>query len=275
MARVAVIQFPGTNCEFETLRAVQTVGLEGSIFRWNKDPKELYEFDAFILPGGFSYQDRIRAGAVAARKPLLVTLAELSDEGRPILGICNGAQVLVEAGLVPGGGDHRVHMALATNYVAGRMGYFCTWTTVKVMTSPEHHPFLCDFTEGETFPVPIAHGEGRFVTQDEGLLDDLEKGGQLVLSYCNERGEVSDKFPITPNGSSRAIAGVSSYQGNVLAFMPHPERAMSLFQIPETYPHDWARKRKSAGRSREVLLEPGPGLKMFSSLKRHLAKQAS
>ena len=113
LPRVAVVQFPGVNCEAESERAIERAGLGAERFRWTRPAGELRDFDAFLLPGGFSYQDRVRAGALAAKDPLMDVLAEEAERGKPVLGICNGAQVLVEAGLVPGGGG--VELALARN----------------------------------------------------------------------------------------------------------------------------------------------------------------
>jgi phosphoribosylformylglycinamidine synthase subunit PurQ / glutaminase len=270
--RVAVLQYPGTNCEYETMQAARAAGLEAGLFRWNRDPSGLSEYAAFILPGGFSYQDRIRAGAVAARKPLMRTLAERAAAGTPILGICNGAQVLVEAGLVPGVEGSRVQMALAANYVAGRSGYYCTWTTVKVMVPTGDSPFLGDFAEGETFPIPIAHGEGRFVTQNEPLLEELAERGQQALCYSTADGKLTSEFPVNPNGSTANLAGLTNVSGHVLAMMPHPERCAFFFQLPETYRHPLCAGRQAAWGDRQRLCEPGPGLRFFTSLRKYLER---
>src|SRR5439155_3669752 len=127
-ARVAVIQFPGVNCEAESVRALERVGLGAEVFGWKRPPGDLREFDAYLLPGGFSYQDRVRAGALAAKDPLVEALATEAARGKPVLGICNGAQVLVEAGLVPGGGE--VELALARNRMPDRAGYYTRWVYV-------------------------------------------------------------------------------------------------------------------------------------------------
>src|SRR6185295_15696812 len=131
--RVAVMQFPGVNCESESMRALTRVGLAPEVFRWTRPAGELRDFDAFVLPGGFSYQDRVRAGALAAKDPLLDALIEESERGKPVLGICNGAQILVEAGLVPD--RERVELALARNRMAGRAGYYARWIYARVEPS--------------------------------------------------------------------------------------------------------------------------------------------
>ena len=126
--KIAVLQFPGTNCEFETLVAVKAVGMTGELFRWNRPAGELSGFDGFIIPGGFSYQDRVRAGAIASKEPVMNALKEEAAIGKPIIGICNGFQILVETGLLPGSG--KVDMALAQNVMVSkgnivRRGYYC------------------------------------------------------------------------------------------------------------------------------------------------------
>ncbi|HNQ55431.1 MAG TPA: phosphoribosylformylglycinamidine synthase subunit PurQ, partial [Methanothrix sp.] len=139
--KIAVLQFPGTNCEFETLVAVKAVGMDGEIFRWNREAGELSSFDGFILPGGFSYQDRLRAGAIAAKEPVLAALKDEAGKGKPIIGICNGFQILVEAGLLPGRAgecapDKSIDMALAQNVMVSkgkivRRGYYCDWVHLR------------------------------------------------------------------------------------------------------------------------------------------------
>ena len=139
MARVAVLQIPGVNCEYETVRVLEAVGLEAAIVRFNEPSSSLAAFDAFVLPGGFAYQDRIRAGAVAAKLPAVERIAQESESGKPVLGVCNGAQVLVEAGLVPGLHKGAVELALAPNR-APRRRFRChnTRTTGAWATAPGH-----------------------------------------------------------------------------------------------------------------------------------------
>jgi phosphoribosylformylglycinamidine synthase len=224
--KVAIIQFPGSNCEVETGEAAKAAGLSVEIFRWNRDPEELKRFDGFILPGGFSYQDRIRAGVVAAKKPILSAIKEMAEKGAPVLGICNGAQILVEAGMVPGM-KRGVEMALAQN-LAERQGFICRWVFVKVESN--RTPFLSKFKEGEVFPIPIAHAEGRFVTEDREVLDKIIKNRQIALRYCTEDGRMTELA--NPNGSVYNIAGITNSRGNILALMPHPERCSWLWQTP-------------------------------------------
>jgi phosphoribosylformylglycinamidine synthase I len=262
--KIAIIQFPGVNCEYETARAVRAVGLEAELFRWNEDPRMLDGCSAVILPGGFSYQDRIRAGVVAAKDRIMDKVSELARGGRPVLGICNGAQVLVESGLIPGIHWERVDLALAPNIMADREGYFCTW--IYLRSEGKGCIWTRAFDEGEVVPVPIAHAEGRFVTSDDQVLAEMERSGQIALRYCTAAGAVEERFPVNPNGSVSNIAGVCNPGGNVLAMMPHPERATWLRQVPEDLEGPWGTRRRRAWGDREGLETEGPGIRFFSSL---------
>jgi phosphoribosylformylglycinamidine synthase I len=262
--RVAIIQFPGVNCEYESAAAVRSVGLEAGIFRWNEDPALLGDCAGIILPGGFAYQDRIRAGVVAAKDRIMDSVAELARGGKPVLGICNGAQVLVESGLIPGIHWEKVDLALAPNVMADREGYYCTWVYVRREKS------ACLWTrgyqEGEVIPIPIAHAEGRFVTEDDGVLAEMKKNDQIALRYCDAAGDVAGTFPVNPNGSAESIAGVSNREGNVLALMPHPERATWLRQVPEDIGGQWGRKRRGAAGDAARMEDEGPGRRFFAAL---------
>jgi phosphoribosylformylglycinamidine synthase len=264
-ARVAVVQFPGVNCEAESARALESVGLEAEVFRWTRPAAELRTFDAFLLPGGFSYQDRVRAGALASKDPLVEVLAEEARRGKPVLGVCNGAQVLVEAGVVPGGA--KVELALAVNRMPGRGGYHARWIYARVETS------ACVFTRalapGTLLPLPVAHGEGRFTARDPGRLDALLAAGQVPLRYALADGGPAVEFPDNPNGAEASAAAVCNAAGNVLAIMPHPERAQDLCALPPSIAGAWAEARLEA-RMRGERDAPGPGLTLFSGLKRHL-----
>jgi len=262
--RVAVIAFPGLNCEAESARALERAGLAPEIVRWTQPSATLARFDAFVIPGGFSYQDRVRAGALAAKDPLVDALAAESGRGKPVLGICNGAQVLVEAGLVPD--DGAVRLALARNRMAGRSGYYASWIYVRVEPSP------CVFTRGlpagTVLPLPIAHAEGRFTSEEPALIERLAEAGQVPLRYATADGALAGEFPANPNGAEGAAAAVCNREGNVLALMPHPERAVDAGAVARCIAGPWAQRRDEAlavGGEAD-----GPGMVFFTALRRHL-----
>lgn len=266
-ARVAVVQFPGVNCEAETVRALERAGLAAEVFRWTRPAAELGRFDAYVLPGGFSYQDRVRAGALAAKDPLLEVLAGRAASGRPILGICNGAQVLVEAGLVPGGGA--VDLALARNRMPARDGYYTRWVTCRVEASP------CAFTRhlepGTLLPLPVAHGEGRFVSARRGALAQLAADGQVPLRYAGADGGAAADFPDNPNGAEEAAAAVCDASGVVLAMMPHPERVLDVGAIARATGGEWGRRQREAlARGGATAAADAPGMALFTGLAAHL-----
>ncbi len=265
--RVAVLQLPGVNCENETERALARVGLEPEIFRWTRAPRELADFDAFILPGGFSYQDRVRAGALAAKDPLVEALAARAESGAPVLGVCNGAQVLVEAGLVPDGGH--VDVALARNRMPDRVGYYTRWVWCRIEET------ACVFTRGlpagTLLPLPVAHGEGRFTSAKRRRLAKLVEAGQVPLRYATPAGAPAVGHPDNPNGSEEAVAGLCNARGNVLALMPHPERAADLGAVSRSIGGDWGRRRDAASAAAKgSAFGDGPGLELFRGLARHL-----
>ncbi len=266
---VLVLQLPGVNCETETVRALERVGLAPRVLRWTLDSERLRDFAAFVLPGGFSYQDRVRAGALAAKSAAVEALAAEAERGKPVLGICNGAQVLVEAGLVPGGAG--VELALARNRMPGRAGYYAAWIELRIEASN------CLFTRGiqpgTVLPMPVAHGEGRFLGAP-GRMAELLGAGCVPLRYADPGGQAATEFPALPNGSELAVAAVSNPSGNVLAIMPHPERAQDLAGLARTAAGPWARERER--RLLEGALDPGdgPGLEIFRGLARHLGVTA-
>ncbi len=262
--KVAVIQFPGVNCEYETAAAVRSTGIDAELFRWNEDPELLEDSAAVILPGGFSYQDRIRAGAVAAKDHILDKLSRLAAAGRPVLGLCNGAQVLVESGFIPGIHWEKVDLALAPNVMADREGYYCDWIFLR--NEDTNCIWTGLFGKNEVIPIPMAHAEGRFVTDDKDLIDRIIANGQAALRYCTSSGKIDQAFPVNPNGSVDNIAGICNPEGNVLAMMPHPERANWLRQVPEDLGGAWGRKRRSASGRAEMMEVEGPGRRFFRSI---------
>ena len=254
MPKIAVMLFPGINCEEESKRACEAVGMQADIVRWN-DTKRLDSYDGYILPGGWSYEDRIRAGVIAAQDPVLKIIKEGAEKGKVVLGICNGAQILVETGIIPGLKD-RVQMALAPNINPFVSGFYCTWVKIKNAIKRKT-AFNLTIGENEIMPIPIAHAEGRFTTKDQVLIQQLLQNEQLLFRYCDDLGNIADKFPINPNGSLINIAGITNKKGNVLAMMPHPERASWMHQVP----------------GRHILGEDaGPGRKIFESIKLYLKK---
>jgi phosphoribosylformylglycinamidine synthase len=250
---VAILELPGSNCERESAHAVELAGGSASIVRWNESPAKLADFGGYILPGGFSYQDRIRAGAVAARLPLLEVVSARAREGAPVLGICNGAQVLVESGLVPGFHEGVSEVVLAPNTMPGRDGYYSRWVLLGRGPAADR----CLFTQGlgeRVFAVPMAHGEGRFWTRDAAVASRL--ASHVALTYRAPNGSITSDFPWNPNGSMHAAAGVTNAAGNVLALMPHPERAVLRAQVPPFL---------AAGSAGDPEA-PGPGLAIFQAL---------
>jgi len=259
-ARIAVIQFPGSNCEYETVEAVKASGLEGSIVRWN-DLTALETFDGFIVPGGFSFQDRVRAGAIAAKLPVMELLQKKSDQGKPVLGICNGCQILSEAGLIPKSNDHTIEVALAYNTKDHEpVGFICDWTYVR-FNNPQKSLFTKAFTTTDILPIPINHGEGRFILS-EAAKTNLDASS--MIQFCDDKGQIKAEFPTNPNGTTLNIAGLSNSKGNVLALMPHPERASFMKQIPYSISPHWAQeKRQSLQNSPHA---EGPWLKLFKAM---------
>jgi phosphoribosylformylglycinamidine synthase len=270
--KVIVIQFPGVNCEYETVLALESVGLDAEILRWNASVETLKNAAAIVLPGGFSYQDRIRAGVVAAKDRIMDTVFESAQRGVPVMGICNGAQILVEAGVVPGFETGAIDVALAPNRMPDRSGYYCNW--VRLKKGPAVSVFT-DFFDGldddfGTVPVPLAHAEGRFVTSSKGAASKLESSRGVAVLYASAEGSTAERFPDNPNGSFLAIAGVTNPGGNVLALMPHPERAAWLYQVPRRVGGVWSKAREEAGE--RYMYRPGPGRGFFESLRKGLAQ---
>ena len=218
MRKIAIILFPGSNCHLESCRAVKMAGMQPEIFRWNDDYNKLKEYDGYFIVGGFSYEDRVRSGAIAGRDPVIKIIKEQTEAGKPVIGICNGAQILVESGLIPGLSADNLSAGLAWN----NHGYLNIWVRIKNDAKPGRCVFN-NFAQGHHFKLPIAHGEGRWVIPED-LLKKLIDNGQTVFRYCDADGRIKGDYPINPNGAVYNLAGVCNPAGNVLALMPHPER---------------------------------------------------
>jgi len=226
--RIAVVQFPGSNCERETMQALRRAEMDPVEFLWNEPCEKLRGMDGYVIVGGFSYEDRSRAGIIAALDPVMQEIKAQSEKGKPVLGICNGAQILVETGLVPGLENNKVGMALTENkrIAEGKIlgtGYYNAWVHMRLSDQYQRNAFTRHLTAETVLHVPVAHAEGRFV-MTEALLTEIEMQGLNVFQYCDATGAIVDHFPVNPNGSLRNIAAISNKAGHVMAMMPHPER---------------------------------------------------
>ena len=224
MPRIAVLTFPGNNCETETVRALQNVGFQSEVFLWNREPQELLEFDGVVIPGGFSFEDRGRSGIVSCQEPIFKTLKIMAEKKVPILGICNGAQMVVESGLILSDSENIPACALLWNKRVDSSGtilgtgFYHSWRNIKPVNKKT--PFS-NFSQ--TLHLPIAHGEGRFTLTKEMEKIVIEKN-LIVFQYVNDSDEIDNHYPTNPNGSFENIAALCNPAGNVVAIMPHPER---------------------------------------------------
>ena len=206
--KFAVIVFPGSNCDHDAYHAAKHVLGQEAEFIWHKE-RSLKNADVVILPGGFSHGDYLRTGAIARFSPIMNTVAEFASAGGPLLGICNGFQVLCEAHLLPG--------ALLRNR---DLKFHCEHVCVRVEQTDT--PFTAAATRGQVLRLPIAHGEGNYFA-DEETIAALESGGRVIFRYCDASGQATESS--NPNGSVHSIAGICSERRNVVGLMPHPERA--------------------------------------------------
>ncbi len=243
---------------FETADALRAAGAHPELLRWNAPLGDCTGFDAYVLPGGFAYEDRVRAGVIASKHAILDVIAAAAAAGKPVLGVCNGAQVLVEAGLVPGVEAGQVEVGLAQNAMRGWQGYYCGWVHLRSLPS---RGFLQEL-EGTLLPMPVGHGEGRF-SGDTARFEALARNGQIPLCYVDAAGKSASTFPENANGGVQAAAAICDVTGNVVALMPHPERAAWLYQVPESLPGWWGKRRRRAGGAE--LLGPGPGLGLYTA----------
>jgi phosphoribosylformylglycinamidine synthase len=229
-----IVVFPGSNCDHDAYHAATEVMGQRAEYLWHKDT-DLKGADVVILPGGFAHGDYLRTGAIARFSPILPAVVDFARKGGPVLGICNGFQLLLEAGLLPG--------AMLRNR---DLRYHCEHVIVRVEQTDT--PFTEAAARGQRLRLPIAHGEGNYFADPETIAD-LEASRRVIFRYCNDRGEVTDAS--NPNGAVNNIAGICSEGRNVVGLMPHPERAC------------------------EGLLGSGDGRVMFESVVRSLAQEGA
>ena len=204
--KISVLQFPGTNCEYDTKYAFEKLGCDVEII-WHKDNKIPSNTDLVVIPGGFSYGDYLRSGAIARFANVMESVKEFASKGGKVLGICNGFQILLEAGLLPG--------AMKRN---DTLHFISKFHTLKVINND--NTFLSSIKKDEVLNIPVAHHDGNYYIDEEGL-KELEKNNQILLKYCDKDGNL-----VNMNGSVSNIAGICNKEKNVFGLMPHPERAI-------------------------------------------------
>ncbi len=230
--KAGIVVFPGSNCDYDTYHVLKNVVGADTDFLWHKE-KKISSYDLIILPGGFSYGDYLRAGAIAKFSPIMKEIKSFANDGGLVLGICNGFQVLLESGLLPG--------AMLVNKT---LHFVCKYITIRV--SSKKTPFTYLLNEGDVLRIPIAHMEGNYFA-DKETLNELKNQNRIVFQYSSSTGEISDSY--NPNGSLLNIAGITNKEGNVLGMMPHPERAS------------------------EKILGSDDGLKIFKSIKAYVEEK--
>jgi phosphoribosylformylglycinamidine synthase subunit PurQ / glutaminase len=208
--KFGIVTFPGSNCDYDAYHAITEILGEEAVYLWHKD-HDLHDADVIVLPGGFSYGDYLRAGAIARFSPIMQEVAAYAKAGGPLLGICNGFQILCEAGLLPGTLLRNSHLQFVS-------------APIRIRVENADTLFTNLYERGEILEIPIAHGDGRYFAP-AAELDALEANGRVIFRYADASGNIS--ADANPNGSERNIAGIINEQGNVLGMMPHPERACS------------------------------------------------
>ena len=207
--KIGVIVFPGSNCDHDAYHAMKHVMNIETTFLWHKD-SDVSDIDLLIIPGGFSYGDYLRSGAIARFSPIMKAVQDYVKSGNPVLGICNGFQILLEANLLPGAMLHNE-----------KLRFVCK--NVHIRTENNSSVFTKGLDPGSVLNVPVSHGEGNYFIESDGL-KQLQDNDQIAFRYCNEQGEITPESNF--NGSVYSIAGITNKKGNVLGMMPHPERAM-------------------------------------------------
>ena len=205
--KFGIVVFPGSNCDHDCYYAIKHVFGQDCEFLWHHET-DVDRFDCIVLPGGFSYGDYLRTGSIASLSPIMKSVEKFANEGNPVIGICNGFQVLVESGLLPG--------ALIRN---SSLKFVCKWVSLRVESTD--NLFTDKMQVGDTLNIPVAHGEGNYFCTPEEL-EDINNNSQVVFRYSSEDGELTSES--NPNGSMENIAGITNRAGNVLGMMPHPER---------------------------------------------------
>jgi len=255
--KVVVYVFPGTNSEDETKRALEASGVDVALVRSDDRSDAGKKADGYVLPGGFAHEDRIRAGAVAAHDRAMDVVIEAAEKGKPVLGICNGAQVLLESGLVPGTSNiRRPSAAFAPNIPGGR--FRCVHTYMRLMIPPSRSSLLAALPKDAIIPAWVAHGEGRLAASFDELTH-IERD-HFAFAYSAANGEVGPED--VPNGSALGAAGLINKAGNVLAIMPHPERdAWAFMHRYDLIP----------AKTAEDALRPSGGIALFQSFAKAFA----
>ncbi|MBL7996612.1 phosphoribosylformylglycinamidine synthase subunit PurQ [bacterium] len=210
--KTGVIVFPGSNCDHDAWYTTSALIHQQSEFIWHKDRKDLKDFDLIVVPGGFSYGDYLRTGAIARFAPVMQDVVEFAKFGGTVIGICNGFQILTECGLLPG--------ALLRNH---KLKFVCKNICLRVENNTTR--FTSKYAGDQVITVPIAHGDGNYVADDD-VVKKLEDERRVVFRYCSESGAVGEEF--NPNGSRNHIAGIINEHGNILGMMPHPERCADM-----------------------------------------------
>jgi phosphoribosylformylglycinamidine synthase I len=255
-ARVGVLTFPGSNSEVETVRALRAAGIKTELVHWSADITAVRAFDAYVLPGGFAYEDRVRAGAIAAHDRLMEAVREGADSGKLVLGICNGAQILLEAGLAPGidlaPGTRARAQASFTHNENG--AFICRHTHVVFGPGTVNCAITAALPQDAIIPMWASHGEGRLAAHPD-VLEKITSKNLVAFVYADASGT-----PITaPNGSALNAAAITNEKGNVLAIMPHAERNAWLFQQP------WSAERRAMRGKREAIMEPAGASVFFEA----------
>ncbi len=255
LPKALILRCAGTNCERETANAFAMAGARPELAHINELKSgrvKLLEADIFVIPGGFSYGDDVAAGRLLANelKRFVVDLRQFIRSGRPVLGVCNGFQVLVKAGFLP---NNRQELQSASFTFNDSNRFEARWTHLRINTHSN-----CLFTKGlpEMIELPVAHAEGKFVVKTPKVLEELKRSNSIVLRYVNETGEPAG-YPYNPNGSVFNIAAISNPEGNCLGLMPHPERFITRYHHP-----NW---------TRQTFHKEGVGLEMLRNAVRHVS----